>query len=70
MGIPIPDDMDGRVLVEAIDPEFVASRPIQYESTSDDDLENGAEANAARQSFSEDESELIARRLQALGYIK
>ena len=29
MGQPVPDDMDGRVLEELFDPEFLARHPIQ-----------------------------------------
>jgi predicted AlkP superfamily phosphohydrolase/phosphomutase len=69
MGLPIPDDMDGRVLVEAIDSEFLAANPIRYEAV-DDDESYGDDGDGAPVSFTEDESELIAKRLQALGYIK
>ena len=69
MGLPIPDDMDGRVLVDAIDPEYVAANPIRYEATDDYDGRRG-DADGAPIGFTEDESELIAKRLQALGYIK
>jgi hypothetical protein len=68
MGETIPDDMDGRVLVEALDEEFVAANPIEYEAV-EDDAEVEA-VDSARASFTQDESELIAKRLQALGYIK
>ncbi|MCI0492458.1 MAG: alkaline phosphatase family protein [Planctomycetes bacterium] len=66
MGIPIPDDMDGRVLTEALDDDYVASHPIQWESAGVDEIN---ESFSAPQEFTENESELIARRLQALGYI-
>lgn len=69
MGLPIPDDMDGRVLVEAIDPEFLAVNPIRFEAV-DDGESYGDDGDGAPVSFTEDESELIAKRLQALGYIK
>lgn len=69
MGLPIPDDMDGRVLTEALDSQFVAQHPIEMESAHGEEPhdQNG---QASEHSFSDDESELIARRLQALGYIK
>ena len=67
MGAPIPEDMDGRVLIEALDEEFVEANPVQYEAVDDGGEED---ADAARTSFTPDESELIAKRLQALGYIK
>ncbi len=65
MGLPIPDDMDGRVLTDALDDEFVAANPPQWESIASE--RDGSHGN--QQAFTDDESELIARRLQALGYI-
>jgi len=66
MGIPIPDDMDGRVLTEALDEDYVADHPIQWESAGVDEINDSF---SAPQEFTENESELIARRLQSLGYI-
>jgi len=60
--------MDGRVLVEALDEEYVAANPIEFEAV-DDDLVDSA-VDGLRMSFTQDESDLIAKRLQALGYIK
>jgi predicted AlkP superfamily phosphohydrolase/phosphomutase len=70
MGLPVPSDMDGRVLVEAFDEEYVVTHPVRVENI-DDDSESDArsEFTDSQQSFSDDESELIAKRLQALGYI-
>jgi predicted AlkP superfamily phosphohydrolase/phosphomutase len=67
MGVPVPDDMDGRVLVEALDEGFVEANPIEFEVI-EADAED--EAESLRKGFSQDETELIAKRLQALGYIK
>jgi predicted AlkP superfamily phosphohydrolase/phosphomutase len=67
MGLPVPDDMDGRVLVEALDEDFVEANPIEFEAVEADAEET---ADDAKQGFTQDESELIAKRLQALGYIK
>jgi predicted AlkP superfamily phosphohydrolase/phosphomutase len=66
MGVPIPSDMDGRVLSEVLDENFVESNPIEWEE-SETDVQN--EVPEDLHSFTEQESELIARRLQALGYI-
>jgi arylsulfatase A-like enzyme len=71
LGLPVPDDMDGRVLTEALDEDFVSSKPICYEN-SDDDANTFASnlVGEARQEFDDEESEMIAKRLQALGYIQ
>jgi predicted AlkP superfamily phosphohydrolase/phosphomutase len=68
MGAPIPDDMDGRVLIEALDDDFVAAHATEFEAA--DDVSGLEPVDGARTSFTQDESELIAKRLQALGYIK
>jgi hypothetical protein len=67
MGLPVPNDMDGRVLVEALDEEFVEANPVEFEAV-DADVEEAADDG--KRGFTQDESELIAKRLQALGYIK
>lgn len=64
MGLPIPDDMDGRVLTEAFESDFIARREPEHEA---------AEAMVAvghHQAFSHAEEALIAKRLQSLGYIE
>jgi predicted AlkP superfamily phosphohydrolase/phosphomutase len=67
MGLPIPDDMDGKPLVEGLNTEFVNQRPPEIEH-------NGAlhkpEAPAPEAIFSDAEEDLIAKRLQSLGYIE
>ena len=68
MGLPVPEDMDGRVLTEAIDEDYVSANPVCKERL-DDEFDNGT-AGDERHGFTEQESELIARRLQALGYIQ
>lgn len=62
LGLPIPPDMDGRVLTEAFTPEFVNQTALQY----------GTE-DAVRTDFggtySDDEQEQVIQRLADLGYI-
>ena len=66
MGHPVPDDMDGRVLLDALDPEFVADHPVQYDKTSSaaDDRPPPDQPE-----MSDKDQQLIAKRLQALGYL-
>lgn len=68
MGHPVPSDMDGRVLDECLDPQFMAEHPVAFEQS--DDSDTAAPAAAKGDGFTEDESEMIRKRLQALGYIK
>lgn len=62
LGLPIPPDMDGRVLTEAFTPEFVKRTALNYDTT-----------NAVRTDFggtySEDEEEQVIQRLADLGYV-
>jgi predicted AlkP superfamily phosphohydrolase/phosphomutase len=67
MGLPIPEDMDGRPLLEALDPDFVARHPLKHESNGH---APGPGPRAPETVFSAEEEELIARRLQAMGYIE
>jgi len=65
MGLPVPADMDGEVLVDSLEERFVESHPVQFE---DDDGERAIGSNG-HVAFTDEEQELIARRLTALGYL-
>ncbi len=62
LGLPIPPDMDGRVLTEAFTPDFVNQTALNYDT-----------ANAVRTDFggtySDDEEEQVIQRLADLGYV-
>ena len=58
MGQPVPDDMDGRVLVETL----TTSRPIEYRSTGPEDAD-------AKAGLSAEESAEVEERLRSLGYL-
>ena len=58
MGLPVPDDMDGRVLTEALS----VSRPVEYQS--------GSPASQEADSIlSPEETAEVEARLRALGYL-
>jgi predicted AlkP superfamily phosphohydrolase/phosphomutase len=65
LGIPVPTDMDGRVLVEAFDSAYVASHPVQYREghvlTQD--------SPQAEALYTMAETAKIQERLRDLGYI-
>jgi predicted AlkP superfamily phosphohydrolase/phosphomutase len=63
LGLPVPTNMDGRVLVDALDPGYVAGHPVRSS-------EPLAESERRRQAYSEDEQAEIAGRLAALGYME
>ena len=65
MGLPIPADMDGSPLLQAIDPLWVDENPPLMTGDASDE----SAPSDAYQDFSSDEAEAVAQRLKALGYI-
>jgi len=63
MGMPIPDDMDGRVLTEIFDEEYLRKNPPQIESV-------GNVEDDGEYSFSEGDSKKVEERLKGLGYLE
>jgi len=63
LGIPVPDDMDGHVLTDALEPDWLAQHPITCQV-----VEPDADAGQA-QSYDKDEEAQIKERLRALGYL-
>jgi predicted AlkP superfamily phosphohydrolase/phosphomutase len=64
LGLPVPTNMDGRVLADILDPDFAAANPIQHEAPL-------AQAEQAwGKDYTEDEQAEIAGRLAGLGYIE
>jgi hypothetical protein len=62
MGLPVGEDMDGRVLVEAISPEVLAARPVEWTPTHD----TGTRGGDPRESPVDEE---ILKELETLGYV-
>ncbi len=60
---PIPDDMDGRVLTEAIAPEYLAANPIETVPAEDTSREPDLVA------YDDQEHQTVQDRLRDLGYI-
>ncbi|MEJ2720474.1 MAG: alkaline phosphatase family protein [bacterium] len=65
MGLPVPDDMEGRVLSEMIDPGFIAEHPVQHISSFEDYIDR--RENVAVKEVNEEE---MLEKLRALGYVK
>ena len=63
LGVPVPDDMDGRVLTEVLDPAVV---PVPAESISSNGHGPGEPVVAA---YTEEEDAAIQQRLADLGYL-
>jgi hypothetical protein len=62
MGLPVPSDMDGRVLTEIIEPYILSSRPVRKAEVKTD-------ATDERHIFNQEDEEIIAERLRGLGYV-
>jgi predicted AlkP superfamily phosphohydrolase/phosphomutase len=62
LGRDVPSDMDGRILEDAIRPEFLRSNKVRYQ-------EAAASSNIEEQEFSSDENADVIERLRSLGYI-
>lgn len=66
LGLPIPEDLEGRVLNEIFEPSFVNANPVRFgePTLKPHDLKLIKEAE------SEEDSQKIMKRLKALGYIE
>jgi predicted AlkP superfamily phosphohydrolase/phosphomutase len=62
-GVPIPEDYDGRVLMEHISEEFMAATPVRFQEG------DGELAKSTENPFSQEEMEGLEERLRGLGYI-
>ncbi len=63
LGLPIPSNMDGRVLAQALNPSLLESRPITLEDALDQEKAEQAHLDEA-------EEEQIREALRGLGYIE
>jgi hypothetical protein len=66
-GMPVADDMDGRVLTEAIDPAFLGEHPVTSIATYEP--EEGSSGNGSEEPIESSLDEEVRERLRALGYI-
>jgi predicted AlkP superfamily phosphohydrolase/phosphomutase len=64
-GQKIPSDMDGRVLLDLFEPEYVAKNPVVYDQVQPQDQSNGTGST-----YSSEDAALVEERLKALGYIE
>jgi arylsulfatase A-like enzyme len=64
LGEPIPADLEGRVLVEALSPELLDERPPAYDDAAP------AEFEPARAELEEEGAAEVERRLRGLGYLE
>jgi predicted AlkP superfamily phosphohydrolase/phosphomutase len=65
LGQPVPRDMDGKVLSDLFEPEYLQSHPIVY-----DDEKEYLQMPTPGGDYSEEEAAQVEERLKALGYIE
>jgi predicted AlkP superfamily phosphohydrolase/phosphomutase len=64
LGVPVPEDMDGIVLVDAFRPEFLIQHPVTAGDAS------GTSGSDHPSGYTDEESAKVEERLQALGYLE
>lgn len=64
LGVPVPEDMDGRVLEGLFKPEFLEAHPLRAGAAS------GTSAMDHSSGYTDEESAKVEERLQALGYLE
>jgi predicted AlkP superfamily phosphohydrolase/phosphomutase len=64
-GQKIPSDMDGKVLLDFLEPEFVVKNPVEY-----DQPQAGDQSGGTGSTYSAEDAALVEERLKALGYIE
>lgn len=62
LDLPIPEDMDGKVLLDCLDDDLTSTRSVRYAAPSDKETEVG-------RGYSEEEKEELRKRLRGLGYL-
>jgi predicted AlkP superfamily phosphohydrolase/phosphomutase len=68
-GLPIPDDLDGRVLEEICTEEFRDSNPIRRETPTASPGTGVAGPGTGQAPLSDSEEEVVAEKLRGLGYM-
>jgi predicted AlkP superfamily phosphohydrolase/phosphomutase len=64
LGEPVPSELEGRILAEAIDPALLDGRPPEYDDS------RGLELARTEASYSEGEADEVEARLRGLGYLE
>lgn len=69
LGQPVPPDMDGRVLLEALQPEYAERQPVATPNRDRNGDDSSTTDRPEDEELSEEAEELIRRRLRGLGYV-
>jgi len=63
MGLPVPEDMDGKVLTEALKDDYRARHPVVFRKADDRDQMN-------ERDYSDQDARKVEERLRSLGYLE
>ena len=63
LGLPIPNDIDGRIIQDAIDDDYLKNHAPLYKS-----IETDSE-KAMEKDYSDEEADKIKKKLKTMGYI-
>jgi len=64
-GVPVPADMDGRVLKEALEASYLDRNPLRFT-----EAVSGEKVGAAPPAYSDEDAARVEERLRSLGYIE
>ena len=64
LGVPIPRDIDGRVLSELFPPNWMAANTVRYREMGDEQF-----AGSIEDAYADEDAGLIEDRLRSLGYL-
>lgn len=64
LGLPIPSDMDGRVLLDLFEPSFTQAHPVEMGQ------EAGYRGSSGSREMDQEELEVVRRRLRGIGYLE
>ena len=64
MGVPVAEDMDGRILEEMIDPALLRANPAEFVSSYDESILQQRQGD-----WEEGDEETLKKELEALGYL-
>ena len=65
LGLAIPEDMDGKVIADALDPELLAKCPVRFGPAVGDAGDDGTD-----EIWSAEEVEMVSDRLRGMGYLE
>ena len=63
MGVPVPNDIDGKILTQCLQPDFVAKNPLKFSH------EDETPSETKEEEYSEEDADIIRKRLSSLGYL-